>query len=265
MLLLIDAGNTRVKWAVVDAGGCGADKLENKPGNWLASGAVDSSEVLELGQAWQGMEITHVILSNVAGEILRERLQLALSKIVGQAPVPFEWFASVPVLCGVRNGYRNPAQLGCDRFASTIGAHALFAGQPLIVATCGTATTIDAITADGVFMGGMILPGVALMAAALARNTAQLPMVEERTGSSQPFADNTDDAIVSGCIEAQVGAIERAYSAHHASNAAQGATRCVLSGGGADLIASRLSIPFVKVDNLVLVGLQVVASANCRK
>jgi len=258
MLLLIDAGNSRVKWAVADTGVCSTDKL----GIWRASGAVNTSDVLELGEMWQGMEITHVILSNVAGDILRERLQLVLSRVVGQAPVPFEWFASVSALCGIRNGYRNPAQLGCDRFASAIGAHALFAGLPLVVVTCGTATTIDAITADGVFMGGMILPGVGLMAAALARNTAQLPLVDEEMGSSQMFADNTDDAIFTGCREAQAGAIERAFAAHVAQ---QGAAHCVLSGGAADLIASRLSIPTVRIDNLVLVGLQVVASGDCRE
>src|SRR5438552_2277587 len=83
----------------------------------------------------------------------------------------------------------NPAQLGCDRFASLIGAHALFPGQPLIVATCGTATTVDALSADGLFLGGMILPGLGLMASSLARNTAQLPLVAQDIAVAQTFAD----------------------------------------------------------------------------
>jgi type III pantothenate kinase len=177
-------------------------------------------------------------------------------RAVGTKPVPMEWFASAPVLGGLRNNYRNPAQLGCDRFASAIGAHALFPGKPLIVATCGTATTLDAVTADGVFLGGMILPGLGLMATSLARNTAQLPQVAQHIAISKPFADNTDDAIVSGCIAAQVGAIERAVAAHAMQS---GTVQCVLSGGAAAMIAPYLSIPHDRVDNLVLIGLQTVA------
>jgi type III pantothenate kinase len=157
---------------------------------------------------------------------------------------------------GVRNGYRNPAQLGCDRFAAAIGAHAMYPGRPLIVASCGTATVIDAITADGVFLGGMILPGLGLMAASLANNTAQLPQVVKHIGGGTPFADNTDDAIVSGCVTAQAGAIERAAAAHTRRH---GAVQCIISGGAAMMVAPHLSISCVTVDNIVLIGLQTVA------
>jgi type III pantothenate kinase len=135
----------------------------------------------------------------------------------------------------------------------------MFPGEALVVATCGTATTVDALTADGRFLGGMILPGLRLMAGALARNTAQLPHVAEDAIVPAIFADNTDDAIASGCMAAQAGAIERAVAAH----GKHGAARCILSGGAAHLIAPHLSIPHSKVDNLVLVGLQVVAGLPC--
>ena len=171
-------------------------------------------------------------------------------------PVQIEWFASTPQQGGVRNGYRNPAQLGCDRFASLIGAHALFPQQALIVATCGTATTVDALSPDGVFAGGMILPGLGLMASSLAGNTAQLPQVAHSLALPQMFADNTDDAIVSGCIAAQAGAIERALAAHAQQHAA---VQCVLAGGAAAYIAPQLRVPHQIVDNLVLIGLQVAA------
>jgi type III pantothenate kinase len=78
------------------------------------------------------------------------------------------------------------------------------------VANCGTATTIDAVTADGVFLGGMILPGLGLMASSLARNTAQLPQIAQDGKLPDGFADNTDDAILSGILAAQSGAIEHA-------------------------------------------------------
>jgi type III pantothenate kinase len=161
----------------------------------------------------------------------------------------------VPQQAGVRNGYRNPFQLGCDRFAAAIGARALEPGKALVVATCGTATTIDALSADGVFLGGMILPGLGLMASSLARNTAQLPHIAAGVAVPAGFADNTDDAILSGCLSAQAGAIERAVGL-------LGAGLCILSGGAASFIAPALSAPHRMVDNIVLVGLHAAATSK---
>lgn len=258
MLLLIDAGNTRVKWALLPTG---ALRQANALGCWSASGSIPRAQVRQLADAWRNLKIARVILSNVAGPAMRDELEQTLLGALGMTPVPLEWFASVAELGGVRNSYRNPAQLGCDRFASVIGAHALFPDQPLIVATCGTATTVDAVTADGVFLGGMILPGLGLMAASLAKNTAQLPQVAENLVVSEPFADNTDAAIVSGCIAAQAGAIEKAVTAHTLrQKPAGGMVQCVVSGGAADMIAPHLSVPNKKVDNLVLIGLQAIAT-----
>jgi type III pantothenate kinase len=252
MLLLVDAGNTRVKWAVVPAG----ERAPEALGRWVESGMVEHAQVRSLSDAWRRHRIVHVLASNVAGQPMREGLEQALLGAFGMQPVPLEWFASAPALGGVRNNYRNPAQLGCDRFASAIGAHALFPAQPLIVATCGTATTVDAVSADGVFLGGMILPGLGLMANSLARNTAQLPEVAQNLDISEPFADHTDAAIVSGCIAAQTGAIERAVAAHARHG---GEVQCILSGGASALIAPHLSVPHTRVDNLVLIGLHKVA------
>lgn len=251
MLLLIDAGNTRVKWALVPSRERGADRL----GRWTACGRVEHAQVRDLADAWRGHRIVRVLISNVAGPAMRATLEAVL----GMQPVPLEWFASVPELGGVRNRYRYPERLGCDRFASAIGAHALFPGAPLVVATCGTATTVDAVSAEGDFLGGMILPGLGLMASSLAKNTAQLPQVAAHLDVTEPFADNTDAAIVSGCIAAQAGAIERALAAHAQRH---GQTRCVLSGGAAQLIAPHLSQAPTQVENLVLIGLHHVAMST---
>ena len=241
MLLLVDAGNTRIKWALADHGAA--------PGHWRASGAVANADLNHLPEVWRDAYIAKVIVSNVAGQRLRDQLQLMLP------PVPVVWFASVAELAGLRNSYRNPAQLGCDRFAAALGARALAPGMPLVVATCGTATTIDAVSPDGVFVGGMILPGLGLMAASLATNTAQLPQVSAAGALPPPFADNTSDAIRSGCLTAQAGAIERASRLH-------GSALCLISGGAAPHIAPALSIPHRLIDNIVLVGLHAAATST---
>ncbi|MGZ3182565.1 MAG: type III pantothenate kinase [Telluria sp.] len=237
MLLLIDAGNTRVKWALVE---------EDAPlGMFSASGAVTHADLAALPAHWQGMAIRRALVANVAGDALRARLAALL-------PPGTAWLASAPELKGMRNRYRNPAQLGVDRFAAALAARALAPGQPVVVATCGTATTVDAVSAGGDFLGGMILPGLALMASALARNTAQLPQVEPRD-LPRGFADNTDDAIIAGILAAQAGAIERACADH-------GAAVCLLSGGAAPYVAPALRVPYKLVDNIVLVGLHAAAT-----
>jgi type III pantothenate kinase len=199
--------------------------------------------------------VARVVLSNVAGEDMRRQLDQLLLRAFGARPIAIEWFHPAPLLAGVRNGYRNPLQLGADRFASAIGAHALYPDQALIVATCGTATTVDAITPDGVFLGGMILPGLGLMARSLAKNTAQLPQVGSRIDIVTPFADNTNDAIISGCVAAQTGAIRQALAEHAARYRD---VRCILSGGAGRLLAPHLGHPSTQIDNLVLIGLQTV-------
>lgn len=238
-LLLVDAGNTRVKWAIAE---------HDAPlGHWLLHGAVAHADLDALAGAWRPHGIARAIVANVAGPALRARLETLLP------PGEVEWFASSARRAGVANGYRNPAQLGSDRFAAAIGAHALAPGKAVVVATCGTATTVDAVGADGTFIGGMILPGLALMASSLARNTAQLPQAAPGAALPPLFADNTNDAIVSGCLSAQAGAIERAVAAHQAAE-------CILSGGAAPWIASALDIPHRLVDNMVLVGLHAAAT-----
>ncbi|MFC3460929.1 type III pantothenate kinase [Massilia haematophila] len=244
MLLLIDAGNTRVKWALAHPGA--------EPGAWFATGAALHEGLDALAAEWQGAGVTRALVSNVAGAHLRERLAALLG------PIAVEWFASSAERAGLVNGYREPQRLGCDRFAAAIGARALAPNRDLVVATCGTATTVDAVTADGRFAGGMILPGLALMAGALARNTAQLPQATPGAAPPPLFADNTNDAIVSGCLSAQAGAIERAVSGH-------GGAFCILSGGAAPYIAPALKIAHELVDNIVLVGLHAVALADAAK
>lgn len=243
MLLLIDAGNTRVKWALA-APGAGL-------GQWSSTGAALHSELDAAAGAWHGQGVSGALVSNVAGAALRERLAALLG------PVATEWFASSGARAGLVNGYREPQRLGCDRFAAAIGARALAPDRPLVVATCGTATTVDAVSSEGRFAGGMILPGLALMAGALAKNTAQLPQVAPGAAPPPLFADNTNDAIVSGCLSAQAGAIERAVSAH-------GDALCILSGGAAPYIAPALKCDYRMADNIVLVGLHAAALFDLR-
>jgi len=213
---------------------------------------VPHAELERLQPAWAGQGLTRAIISNVAGHAMQAQLTALLAPLLAAPP---HWFTSRAELNGLRNRYRNPAQLGSDRFAAALGARCVAPGKALVVATCGTATTVDAVTATGEFLGGMILPGLGLMLGALARGTAQLPQVAPGTnGYAAPsvFADHTSDAILSGCLAAQAGAIERAC-------AALPADLCIISGGAAASVAPLLSVPHWMLDNIVLVGLHAAA------
>lgn len=237
MKLLIDAGNTRVKWALV------------RGGQWLAEGALEHATANTLPALLDAHPPPHSALGvNVAGEELGRILHDA----VAARGAHLQWLRSSARLCGVTNLYEDPAQLGPDRWAALIGARALHRG-PCLVVSAGTATTVDLLDADGHFQGGLILPGERLMRQSLARDTARLPLAD---GEPRDPPRNTIDAIVTGCLYAQLGAIERMF----ARIGSTGDALCLLAGGNAERIAPMLSMPLRRVDNLVLRGLAVIAA-----
>ena len=119
MLLLIDAGNTRIKWATVD-------KALTPSGApvWLQQASVSHAEMATLKGTWAALPISRIVMSNVAGEQIEHALTLLLSDCA--VGVRLERFSSSSACAGLSNAYRQPAQLGSDRFASAIGAHALY-------------------------------------------------------------------------------------------------------------------------------------------
>ncbi|MBS1143170.1 MAG: type pantothenate kinase [Proteobacteria bacterium] len=231
MIVCLDSGNSRIKWGVHDGV------------KWQAQGALAHDDVGQLGQLladWPQPE--RVMLANVAGAEAGERIRAQLA-----AWLPcLQEVRAEPARAGVRNHYRNPGQLGVDRWCALIGARSLSPSAAIVV-MAGTATTIDALDADGHFLGGMILPGGDLMRRSLAVDTAGLPFAD---GCHDAFPRCTDDAIVTGVIEAQVGAIERAWQ--RLGNVDK---VCFLSGGNAASLAPHLNIRWRSVANLPLEGL----------
>jgi len=236
VILLIDAGNTRIKWGIT------------RDATWLADGSLAHGEIAGLAarlRAFAG--VRRVLGANVAGARIAADIAAALQETM---PPP-QWLQATEHCCGVHNGYTQPAQLGPDRWAALIGARHLQRGACLVV-TAGTATTVDLLDAQGRFQGGLILPGEELMRRSLARDTAELPFAEGRYEATPRC---TADAIVSGCLNAQAGAVERMFRQLDAAPDA----RCLVSGGGAARLLPLLNVPSRHVDNLVLKGLAVVA------
>lgn len=114
--------------------------------------------------------------------------------------------------------------------------------------------TVDALSGEGVFLGGFIVPGIDLMHESLTRGTARL---KPQRGEFAYFPVSTADAIVSGTLNALVGAIERMLA--FMTRVEQVAPLAVLSGGAAEAVAPLLNAQHELVDNLVLEGLLTIA------
>jgi type III pantothenate kinase len=237
-MLAIDAGNTRIKWGVHDGRG------------WRATGAVATADSARIADAWSALpRIAGAIASNVAGPDVARTL--ALSCDARGAALRF--IASQAAQLGVVNGYRDPAQLGADRWAALVAAHAAGSGHKLVV-NAGTALTVDALAADGRFLGGIIVPGPALMRRSLDRGTAGLRLTE---GAYAEFPTSTPDAITSGALQACVGAVACMADAMTARRSPP--AQVILSGGAAHEIADRLPMPHAIHENLVLDGLVLIS------
>lgn len=234
-VLLLDAGNTRLKWAVVE---------QEATESWLDQGAAYYDALDELPAQWQqwgALSACHGV--NVAGENMRTAIQPLLESIALKP----QWIQATTAACGVKNHYQTPTRLGADRWASLIGARQRTLDACLVV-SAGTALTIDALTADGQFVGGVIIPGLHMMRHALARSTAH---VGEQFGKVRDFPDNTADAVETGLILAMVGAIEKMKL-----RLEQGGSpaHCLLTGGDAATLQTALPFPAEVASNLVLEG-----------
>ncbi len=243
MMLLIDSGNSRIKWALVQRN------------NWLESRTLPTGEYLHLFEhvtssceelGLRVADIDQVWVSNVAGDQVAHHLRTS-GMAYGEN---LRFIVARDQQCGVRNSYQIPETLGVDRWAALIAAWNINNAECLVV-NCGTATTIDALSGRGEFLGGLILPGMRLMQTSLYDAAAGLTPSK---GEYESFPRSTPNAIFSGAIQATCGAIQRQQELLKAKH-----PKVVLSGGASDDLHSHIKLPIVRVENLVLQGLQVIA------
>lgn len=256
--LLLDAGNSALKWALMTADG------RLGPAHGATRNGPPAQMAAALAQEWSGhadWAVQAAYGCGVAAPALLQAVAQAAERTFG---VGVHWFATQRCFehggVALRNGYRDPMQLGVDRWHTLIAARASYPDRPLVVATAGTATTVDGVSADGCFVGGVIAPGVRLMFESLARGTANLPIA---AGTLAVLPDNTDDAICSGVLGSQLGLIERFVRGFEREH---GAPLLVLAGGFARQLAPHVgagtSLPNVAhEDNLVLRGILLRAQA----
>lgn len=239
MILLVDVGNTRIKWGMFGVGA------------WRGKDALPTDAVADLASRWRGLNPTWVGISNVAGDDIVPSIERACP-----AGTPIYWLKPELDAHGIRNGYAAPASLGADRYAALIAAHKMNLGH-VVVASLGTALTVDALTATGEFVGGIIVPGYRAMLRGIGESTQG---VRAGFGQWSAFPTSTKDALETGILSALAGAVEAQRGRFEARLAAE--VGVVLTGGDAALIKPLLRAPVHQAEDLVLEGLLWIAREN---
>ncbi len=244
MNLLIDIGNSRVKWAWSEAGQVVTDQIS------LAHGG-------EVGKEWMKLVVSperrpeRVLVSNVAGARMADALLRLSQQAFGVSP---DFAAVTTAEAGVTGSYRDPSQLGIDRWLAVIGAWTR-AKRAACILDSGTATTVDAVDGNGLHLGGLIVPGLDLMEDALLKRTSDISRVIGVGTRAQAtlFADNTAAAVRNGAAFATAALAERAATEVERRGAAT--PLIFVTGGNATRVAPCLLRAHEVVPDLVLRGL----------
>lgn len=243
MILLLDAGNSRLKWALL------------RNGQFEHGGALEHTQtpLKELATAaWSELDKPEGIwVANVAGETLRRSLNAWVRRRWKLAPV---YVTASAEQCGIRNAYAQPQCLGVDRWLALLAARERYTG-PLCIVDCGTALTFDLLAADNRHLGGLIVPGLQLMRDALAERSEAI-----RTGIEQAKAEqvaflgsNTGTAVTGGTLYAVVATIDRILGDLKAEVGRN--LHCILTGGDATRLLPLLACKAQHEPDLVLYGL----------
>lgn len=260
--VLFDAGNSRFKWALVRDG---------RLGRQAARPVADLDDFAQ----WlaRAPAVERVVGVNVAGAGFERKLRAVLRAANRPAP---EFVTSSAEAMGVRNGYRQPAQLGADRWAALVAAwHRAGCYRTVCAASVGTAITIDLVDQDGWHRGGLIAPGPALMLDSLLGRTADIAArsATSRPGSRHkpqaghelvpPLADETGSAIQEGCLAAAAGFIDRTMNQ---INRRLGVRPVLfMTGGGSPAVVERMRSACKPTEDLVLRGIAVLAEVPIRR
>ena len=243
-LLVLDVGNTRLKWGLYARAQRGAALL--------AGGAMLLEDVGRLRQVLAAQpRAGQVIGCAVAGAVVTARVCAELDAL----GLRCNWISAQAEQCGVRNSYATPSLLGADRWAAQLGARQRVPDGAAMVISVGTAVTVDCLSRDGVFIGGIILPGFGLMLKALEMGTAGLRVPE---GDIVAFPTNTSDALMTGGALAIAGAAQQMHARLLAREPA--GVRVLLTGGAAPKLRDALGLPHQHVEHLVFDGLLCIAA-----
>lgn len=240
MKVLVDIGNSRLKWAIVNDGQLsGVQALDYRQAHYLSG----------LQQDWLRLAAPDTImLASVAARQILGEIEILVAGLWPSAECRV--IRSSAQVGGVSSAYSQPEKLGVDRWLALLAGHRHYPGA-LCIVDCGTAITVDVVAADGQHQGGLISPGLNLMKSALVQNAAALQGNDLQPSTA--LAINTDAAIANGVLLAAVGLIESVLQRQEVN------CRLIITGGDAEQIANAL-LPAAVIDkHLVFKGMALLA------
>jgi type III pantothenate kinase len=238
MNLVIDIGNTRVKYGVFD------------DNTMLKKGVAPKADITFFRSVFKKYSIDNILFSSVAhvnkSAIAFARSHCAVIVLDHKTPLP------------IKNKYHTPHTLGTDRLANAAGAACLYSGKNCLVIDAGTCIKYDFISEKGHYLGGAISPGVAMRFKALHHFTKRLPLVKPRNPA--PLTGNTTDtSINSGVIngaKAEVLQIISQYKSQYKR------LKTVVTGGDATLFVNIAKSYIFAAPDLTLTGLNHILNYN---
>ncbi|WP_395788059.1 type III pantothenate kinase [Aquimonas sp.] len=243
MKLLLDLGNTRLKWVLAD------DRL----GIVDALGHAGPDFLPALEQRLRALPpVQSVHLVAVTAEALTTAVIELVMRTVQSAHWPVRRHRSAAAAAGLRCAYADPQRLGADRWLALRGALKV-SSPPLLVVNAGTALTLDAVAADGQHLGGLILAGIASMRDGLLQRAPHLDSASTPPARDQFWTQDTLPAVAQAPWQAAAGLVERGM--RHLRTAAAIQPMVLLAGGDAEILAGLLDCEVRVEPNLVLLGL----------
>ena len=238
--LLIDQGNTRLKWVLAMGG-----EIEEK-----SAGHGDLEAFMKACRRDASIQPGSVLLSSVAG---RDDARALADFCESRWGLKAQILESTGQRGGVRNAYREPGMLGVDRWLAIAGAVARH-GKPVVIWDLGTATTLDAVDQTGQHLGGMIYPGPATMLGSLGRETKLRVPPNLETSAISP-GRSTRSCISNGVFAAQVGALNQFL--RKVSEQMSQEPALVVTGGAANWVLPLLDFKTIHDPWLVFRGMLV--------
>lgn len=244
MKLLLDIGNSRIKWACLGRNGLQSMHAAVHTPARMSHWCHEHLAGLPAPQA--------VVVANVAGETVAGALN---HWCLEQWQLQPEYAETAREAGDLRNSYDNVTEMGVDRWLAMIAARQLYT-EPMCVISCGTAVTLDAVAADGRHLGGLIVPGPALMQSLLNTGTRGARTSHEMRPELK-LGRSTQAGVANGSAYAIAGMIERVIEQLSRDEASNGVPnwRCLITGGAASAIMPLCRIEMEVVPDLVLQGL----------
>ena len=225
MRILVDAGNTSIKWQLRDGGEAVAD------------GQGDLSALRDWVAALDDSEQYAVAVSCVKNDTYAHEIES-----LGSATLHFA--KSSATFAGVRNAYDEPQSLGVDRWLALLAVKARGQNSAVII-DVGTACTIDVLE-NGQHLGGYIFPGMALARNALVANTDRIRFSKDPEPSTSLGTDTA------GCVLSGIW-LTLLASCQTVIDRFPNATVYLTGGSAPELVV--LGLDAQRVDGLVFDGL----------